>query len=532
MLKQKDELIKANNSSNLRAKSKKKCDNYSDFLTPANAIHTNNIGTGVSSVKNGPKISGLTYLQISLKQKAMAQSKNNLINFKPTGNAIQSNNPPMLVDIKNNPQITGETPRKPILSTNNIGGLKQAGHHTKSITSANGTNKIKYQCPEQIKIPLVNNKLEKIEKSFESLSSVTINYDGLLNSDADFLMDSCVDTLLVKQGNKKVMGNNNNAGNLKQKEQQKIEPIKVFINENYYDVLKGLTENENERENINPKRPPVKSMKSVISPQSKEHKSSAEKIGKIRQNGRKSVIGIAPTKKLSDQTPKNKEPLVIKAVLKNEPKQLNKSRQKGRNKTIATTRSGKYMERGVPVSANPSSKALDKSAEHAARKNIKDKVKQALNQENLDEKKRSHSAQSRINRMRDERKMARNMNSVVGDITAIPFQDKLNMGNQNEQEIDRHCISLLECNLNMMNGIKCPVTTARPDQTPKVQISIAEMKKAELRKNHNNTRNYNNEMLRGASVEEQYTKLTIPAIPCLSPKIPYFSILIIMKDLK
>eukprot|EP01022_Parablepharisma_sp_SALTPOND_P023513 TRINITY_DN4_c0_g3_i6.p1 TRINITY_DN4_c0_g3~~TRINITY_DN4_c0_g3_i6.p1 ORF type:complete len:961 (-),score=141.29 TRINITY_DN4_c0_g3_i6:12080-14962(-) len=443
-LKQKDDQLKAE-------RTRKSRDPHSEVSTPINKDTT-----------KAPK-TGLTYLQISLRKNQITQAKG----VKPLST-------PTLVNVKNAVQMASdETPRKPFVQVN--AALQPPKQQNVNPKSSSNVNKVK---PATVKYSNVGNnknskhntRVEAAEKSFASVSSVTVNYDGLINSDADFIMDSCVESF-VKPAQKKATAE-------KAHPPVKVEPIKVFINENYYDVLKGLTENE---EPVIKKPPEL--VKSVVSPRTQERKWSVPKYNK-KPAARKSVAGgVIRHEPANKET--SKEPIIVKAVLKKEKAQ----KTKGRNKTITSSRSGK-LDYG---------KFLDKTHEHNIRRNIAEKVKTAVTQR--EQKKRSHSIQNRIHKLRDERKLAKNL---CIDAALVPMQEKLNGFFSSEQE---RCVDSSHENY-------LPLVSARPDTTPSVQISLPPTQ------NIIKGRNRGAGVSRGASAEDVRAKLG-PSMPLLSPKLPY-----------
>jgi hypothetical protein len=475
-----------------------------DFSTPAN--------------KAQPKTGGLTYLQISLRKNTITQQQQLKVGAASSAATTKvAPTVPTIVNVKNAPVMSGETPRK---------SFPHTGAHPTNLKSASSTNVVVPLKPKNgngatlVKYQPAHPEI-LVEKSFASVSSVTVNYDGLINSEADFFIDSCVDSF-VKPGQKKLaaaISENKNSAPVP----VKVEPIKVFINENYYDVLKGLTENEGADENVatgatktaattTTKRLPKEMVKSVLSPRTQERKSSTEKNKKLKPAARKSVaMG-------RQQEPAKEPPMIVKAVLRKEPRVQREAKSKGRNKTIATSRSGKFDR--LP-------KALDKTNnEPTTRKTVIEttvtptaiavlqplqakKSLSGLHMEEREQKRRSHSMQNRIHKLRDERKLAKNPD-------VAPLQEKLNFF-ASVNEIDR--------TLDNFSSRKIPTITPRPDQTPSVQISLTPMQtfgKINFAGTGRNQGGGAQGLARGSSVEGDWIgKKQGPTMPLLSPKLPY-----------
>ncbi len=306
----------------------------SDYSTPANR-----------SLACGP-----SYLQMSRRN----QHRNNPVqnNNKSQKPAVPSCGP-IIVNIKNI-RVSKETPRRSFIEAH-------GSHNRRNVAAAASRTEAKREDPDtklEARPRLASTKFccrRPEAESFASLSSVTVNYDGL-PSEADFL-DSCADCLpkpVAKAG--------------------PADPParKAVINEGYYDVLRGLTENK--------RSPEVKT-----------------RTGNLPQQ-------------------KRQEPIIVRAVIKTVTKQPH---QKGRRK--CKSRAGTERICGVRPTLGGEKSTL------TARKSLVPEIQRpapSSGKATITNKTRSISLQAwtKIGRLRDERKMAKSR----AEDSLAPIQAKLN----------------------------------------------------------------------------------------------------------
>lgn len=410
-LRRKDAELQASRSQT-RGKERGRKSGASEYSTPATRIGT---------------AAGPTYLQISLRNRHGEPGQKTFSGLpRPAANSRSHPQPetktkqlpiPILVNVKTLP-TSGETPRKSLVQSNN----KFLSKKKPSVPAGRRAEEVVLDPEPSAKAKCTGSSGRAQElDSFASLSSVAVNYEGL-PSESDFLESCCVESFVRPQGKKPPEG-----------VRARPEPIKVMINEGYYDVLKGLTETEDESKESNKDKLEKEKGPSITVTVNKQSVVGSKRCSVDRTNDSR-------RKNQKRRPDEHREPIIVKAVLKARPREQ-PSKSKGHATTSRTGKyidgsrtrppAGKYSETNVASAlAPPTTERKDLAptppcTAKGASIPIPMPLVRAESLDPQEKPKRSLSLQTRFSRLRDER-MERKLARGKADNSLAPIQEKLN----------------------------------------------------------------------------------------------------------